>query len=348
MKFKFLGLLSLIGLTISLSSCNIKFVTSFENINTQTSEGETGGETGKDTPIEDEDPVIVNTFYAYNDFSRFEKSKECQSLYNDIVAACNTFAESKKDIVAEPIDISGDSQEPQSFYVIDRVNFSKYNLTAKEAISVWRGVGLDHPEYYFLSGTILTSSDGTNNYLTLTLTSDYKDYSVRNEINTSISSFVNELNDQIIGTNNQGDKVKIINDFIVAKSDYAKKLDGTPETAEWAHNIVGIPTKGKGVCEAYAKLFNLLCRAFDLESILVIGDGITSSGTEAHAWNYVKIDSKWYPIDVTWNDTTKTSNYFLTSASKFLTDHKAEQTNSLDDTVNYLYVLPTLSETAYK
>ncbi|MCR5100356.1 MAG: InlB B-repeat-containing protein [Butyrivibrio sp.] len=51
---------------------------------------------------------------------------------------------------------------------------------------------------------------------------------------------------------------------------------------------------GYGVCAAYAKLYKILANYCDLECEYVTGDF-----TESHAWNYVKLDGKWYLIDPT-------------------------------------------------
>lgn len=51
------------------------------------------------------------------------------------------------------------------------------------------------------------------------------------------------------------------------------------------------------VCSGYAKAFLLLCQEADIPCTLVSGAN--------HVWNYVQadpLDSRWYAVDVTWND----------------------------------------------
>lgn len=52
----------------------------------------------------------------------------------------------------------------------------------------------------------------------------------------------------------------------------------------------------KGVCQAYALLYMELLRHFGIETEYVSSDIMT------HGWNVVKIDGKWYHVDVTWDD----------------------------------------------
>ncbi len=52
----------------------------------------------------------------------------------------------------------------------------------------------------------------------------------------------------------------------------------------------------KGVCMGYATLFKALCDKQGIECHVIIG----KVRTEQHAWNALKIDKKWYLVDVTW------------------------------------------------
>lgn len=57
---------------------------------------------------------------------------------------------------------------------------------------------------------------------------------------------------------------------------------------------------GIAVCDGISSAMKLLCNIEGIECIEVSGLGITSSGSENHSWNKVKIDGKWYIIDATW------------------------------------------------
>lgn len=56
--------------------------------------------------------------------------------------------------------------------------------------------------------------------------------------------------------------------------------------------------RGTGVCDSYARLYFLLCRAAGLPAYVVYGD----TKTERHAWDAVQIDGQWYYADPTWDD----------------------------------------------
>ncbi|MBQ2744102.1 MAG: hypothetical protein IJF37_00590 [Lachnospiraceae bacterium] len=89
-----------------------------------------------------------------------------------------------------------------------------------------------------------------------------------------------------------------------------------------------------GVCQGYALVYKMMCEMAGLEAGYVTGTGTNGSGqTESHAWNQVKIDGKWYNVDVTWDDpaapgksfndhTANGYDYFLISDARIQKDHK--------------------------
>lgn len=58
----------------------------------------------------------------------------------------------------------------------------------------------------------------------------------------------------------------------------------------------GVLIDGKGVCESYTKAFNMLMKRLNIESYRV------SNSAMVHSWNIVKLNGKWYNIDLTWDD----------------------------------------------
>ena len=90
----------------------------------------------------------------------------------------------------------------------------------------------------------------------------------------------------------------------------------------------------KGVCQHYAELFNELSRLSGLESYVVSGYGKEFGEVMnlPHAWNAIKINEKWYFIDVTWGagylyqgkyKKDFQLKYFMVEPNKFIEDHIA-------------------------
>jgi len=81
----------------------------------------------------------------------------------------------------------------------------------------------------------------------------------------------------------------------------------------------GVLLEGTGVCDSYARAYNLLLKQFGFESIRITSDKMN------HAWILVKIDGEWCHIDVTWDDPNKggdeNHNYFGLTDDRMDQDH---------------------------
>ena len=103
----------------------------------------------------------------------------------------------------------------------------------------------------------------------------------------------------------------------------------------------------KCVCQGYALTFEMMCEMAGLEVTFVGGTGTNSSGqTESHAWNQVKIDGKWYNVDVTWDDPARPGknpndhsanryDYFLISDVQMYKNHTTNTSGLKTCSANY-------------
>ena len=102
------------------------------------------------------------------------------------------------------------------------------------------------------------------------------------------------------------------------------------------HNCYGGLIEHRVVCDGFSKSFALVSRLVGAETIIVAGDG--------HGWNHVKLDNKWYAIDVTWDGNEHT--YFLIGSDTLVGDKRYK-----DDPLRNLekndYYPPKLSTTEY-
>ena len=195
----------------------------------------------------------------------------------------------------------------------------------------------DNPETFFLSPgkmylniekitrgnqktyNVYIDSGDNENYL-------IDDYSSKEEVENALQEIQN-VRKQIL-SNKTGDTykdVKMIHDYLVSNLDYDSGAGATH-----TYDIYGALVNHKCVCEGYAKAFKYLLNGLNIESTLVIGKGTNSRGeSENHAWNYVKIDEKWYAVDVTWDDPIIIGGaaneiqykYFLKGSNVFDNDH---------------------------
>ena len=111
-------------------------------------------------------------------------------------------------------------------------------------------------------------------------------------------------------------KIIKIHDYICNHVDYAYN-----SKEEQIYTAYGALCTGKAVCQGYAVLFYRLCREAGLSVRIISGTG--NGGP--HAWNIVRIGSKYYNVDCTWDgQDAATYNEFLLKSEADFRDHIRE------------------------
>lgn len=148
--------------------------------------------------------------------------------------------------------------------------------------------------------------------------------SVLNIIKADTASLINEnMTDY--------EKEKAIHDFMVSTYQYdIENLTANTLTLR-SHSTVGLVKDKKGVCEAYANTFMLMCKTAGIECDVITG---TVDDTK-HAWNVVRLEDEYYHVDVTNDDPAPDVagriryNYFN------LNDEQIQQTHIIDEPYKY-------------
>lgn len=70
------------------------------------------------------------------------------------------------------------------------------------------------------------------------------------------------------------------------------------EDGDRVHDAYGALINGKAVCEGYTKAFQYLLQKVGIQSFMATGTG----NGDLHACNIVRIDGKYYNVDLTWDD----------------------------------------------
>ncbi|MCR5323406.1 MAG: hypothetical protein K6E85_09075 [Lachnospiraceae bacterium] len=194
----------------------------------------------------------------------------------------------------------------------------------------------DNPQYFFLSSTYSYSfkQDGSL-MLGLFVDDYYFKYAVRKEAQDAITDIGNEWINNIKSIkSSKGDYQAAVyaHNLIIDRINYAYDGGGNPQKLRWAHQMSGVFTGQGVVCEGYARAYQYLLNMCGIDNVYIVGMASGGgSGSGGHAWNCIYIDSKWYPVDVTWDDLGKDSNhsndmwytYFAVSGTKFNKDHNA-------------------------
>jgi len=109
----------------------------------------------------------------------------------------------------------------------------------------------------------------------------------------------------VTGVSDQFLKVKAIHDWICDNIVY--DTETAFERANRRQDYISVLRTKLAVCAGYANLFNQMCELASIESTGITGysKGFGYTGkigsSPDHDWNAVKINNKWYLVDVTWD-----------------------------------------------
>ena len=132
-------------------------------------------------------------------------------------------------------------------------------------------------------------------------------------------------------------KIIKIHDYICNHVDYAYN-----SKEEQIYTAYGALCTGKAVCQGYAVLFYRLCKEAGLSVRIISGTG--NGG--AHAWNIVRIGSKYYNVDCTWDGQgAATYNNFLLKSEADFSNHTRKSWKVVGN--HYLYYTSAEFNTQY-
>ncbi len=123
------------------------------------------------------------------------------------------------------------------------------------------------------------------------------------EMNRQVDEKVEEIVKDWQHLENDLDKILLAHDYLIEHMSYA----GSPFAQYPEYDAL---ISGQGVCYGYARAFNRLMGAMNIESVVEVGNG----NNIKHAWNKVRIGDRWYFMDLTWDDQPEKENryrYFM-------------------------------------
>ena len=119
------------------------------------------------------------------------------------------------------------------------------------------------------------------------------------------------LNKEIASNMTDYEKVKAAHDYLVKRCSYEWSTNWAVTKANTAY---GALIKKKAQCSGYARAFKALCDGMGVKCHYV--HATKGSSNPNHQWNIVRVDKKWYHIDVQNNDSSGFYANFLLSDKK--------------------------------
>ena len=171
----------------------------------------------------------------------------------------------------------------------------KRALSVDELTMVFEVYRRDRADHFWLGNAYSVMRNSKGDALALAPSYLYEGQALiaaRNEYDRAVSEILAGINPEW----SEFERELYIHDYLAGEITYTE--------AENAHNSFGAIVEGKAVCEGYAEAFQYLCQRVGIQSFIAIGSSVnpSTSSPEGHAWNYVRIDGKYYQVDLTWND----------------------------------------------
>lgn len=200
----------------------------------------------------------------------------------------------------------------------------------------------DHPEIFWLENLFGYTYIGDD-----TLVEFYSVLSA-DECQQAIHIFtekVQKVVSLIDSSMSEYEKEKAVHDYLAANCTYKNGVDGASDGWQY-FSAYGAIVEGEAVCEGYSKAFEVLLSMVGIESHVIRGVG----NDIKHMWNVVKLNNRWYHVDVTWNDTDNKGfyEYFNVSSEYILKNHSIstdiqlldKETVEEDAAVSYNFFVP--------
>jgi hypothetical protein len=189
-----------------------------------------------------------------------------------------------------------------------------------DCIASFRAFELDHPEVFWLNGSIklrvltITLSGKQTAYIFMTLVDDsgftmrIADYNAAGAIEAAIKQrddAVAAILAQIPEGATDRQKVANLNKWFTLHNEYNRSADlnsigFTPHRS--LKSLVGNEGVNGPVCDGYSRGFKVILDKLGIPAVLDTGVASIGSHSELHMWMRVRVDNVWYGLDCTWDD----------------------------------------------
>ncbi len=191
--------------------------------------------------------------------------------------------------------------------------FNVHGTDGDQTNEIFFTVLFDFPEIFWTDGEVTSMAYPTLSYVTV-----QPAYVCSKEKRAQRETEMEAATSQILASVPSGysdyEKIKFVYEYVVNSVEY---VTGAPDN----QNIYSALIHKKSVCAGYAKETQYLLEQLGIPCIYVIGNATNDRGTDAHAWNIVLCDGKYYVVDTTWADPVFAGGEAQTSNVAILYDY---------------------------
>lgn len=205
------------------------------------------------------------------------------------------------------------------------INISSYKIPVSEIVSVFKSAVFSNPDIFYVDASYIHYTYNKSNNIIKSIQPIYlfsasEIPSKIKKFNKAVNAFLSDIDDSMSETQ----KALAIHDKIALNCEY--KLKGLISYTAYSALV-----DKKSVCEGYVRAYNYLLAKVGVDSKCI------NNNAKSHCWNIVKIDGKWYHVDVTHDDPTPETKgyvrhkYFLVSDKKLASYNSTPHSGYKDD-----------------
>lgn len=234
---------------------------------------------------------IVNTFSNYNKDATVLNNNEYANNndYSYVKLTDDFVPKNKNDIINIYYTILNSGMSSFTFYCsneykdcINDINYISNNQILLSEINNFVPV-------YNSFQNIDTEFDSLRK-VTITITHNYTNSQIE-----TIKSKVDDIYNELIKDNmNDNEKIKSIHDYIINTTKYDTDRSDNKITKYHSDIAYGALIEHYAICGGYADSMKLFLDKLNIPNYKI--------SSENHIWNLVKLDNKWYHLDLTWDD----------------------------------------------
>lgn len=234
---------------------------------------------------------IVNTFNNYNKDATVLNNNEYANNndYSYVKLTDDFVPKNKNDIINIYYTILNSGMSNFTFYCsneykdcINDINYISNNQILLSEINNFVPV-------YNSFQNIDTEFDSLGK-VTITITHNYTNSQIE-----TIESKVDDIYNELIKDNmNDNEKIKSIHDYIINTTKYDTDRSDNKITKYHSDIAYGALIEHYAICGGYADSMKLFLDKLNIPNYKI--------SSENHIWNLVKLDNKWYHLDLTWDD----------------------------------------------
>jgi len=118
----------------------------------------------------------------------------------------------------------------------------------------------------------------------------------RQELNDRLPKMMEEVNALLPEKPTQFEMVHVAHDYLIANTFYDKVQISSNVDMTYDYDIYGVFCKHKSACAGYSLALKYILNQWHIDCLMV------TSSNQNHGWNIVKLDGKWYHVDVSSDD----------------------------------------------